>query len=96
MINESYARFLAAYAHWPNNDAVGQIISGGPKNDLKNDLHIIGVVDDMHEENIDGDAGWQIYYPATQATPSRRRACGSNHSASCRTCQYRAPHPARS
>ena len=23
----------------------------------------------MHEENVDGDAGWQIYYPATQATP---------------------------
>jgi ABC-type antimicrobial peptide transport system permease subunit len=27
------------------------------------------VVDDVHEENVDGEAGWQIYYPATQAGP---------------------------
>jgi ABC-type antimicrobial peptide transport system permease subunit len=24
----------------------------------------------VHEENVDGDVGWQIYYPATQASPS--------------------------
>jgi predicted permease len=66
MISDSYARFLAGYAHWPNNDAVGQLLSSGPNNDLR----VIGVVDDVHEENIDGDAGWQIYYPATQASPS--------------------------
>jgi ABC-type antimicrobial peptide transport system permease subunit len=66
MINDSYARFLAAYTHWPNNDAVGQVITNDPKNDLK----VIGVVDDVHEENVDGDAGWQIYYPATQASPA--------------------------
>jgi len=70
MINESYARFLAAYTHWPNNDAVGQVITNDPKNDPKNDLKVIGVVDDVHEENVDGDAGWQIYYPATQASPA--------------------------
>jgi len=70
MINESYARFLAAYTHWPNNDAVGQIITNDPKNDPKNDLKVIGVVDDVHEENVDGDAGWQIYYPATQDSPA--------------------------
>ena len=66
MINESYAHFLASYAHWPNNDAVGQLLSSGPNNDLR----VIGVVDDVHEENVDGDTGWQIYYPATQADPS--------------------------
>jgi predicted permease len=69
MINDSYARFLAGYAHWPSNDAVGQIITSDPS-DPKNDLRVIGVVDDVHEENVDGDAGWQIYYPATQASPS--------------------------
>ena len=31
---------------------------------------MVGVVDDVHEENVDGEAGWQIYYPMTQATPS--------------------------
>jgi predicted permease len=69
MINESYARYLAASAHWPKNDAVGQIITSDPKNDPKNDLNVIGVVDDVHEETVDGDVGWQIYYPATQAGP---------------------------
>jgi predicted permease len=69
MINESYARYLAAFAHWPNNDAVGQIITSN-EIDPKNDLHVIGVVDDVHEENVDGEAGWQIYYPATQASPA--------------------------
>jgi len=69
MINESYARFLAAQTHWPNNDAIGQIISSDPQGDPKNDLHIIGVVDDVHEESTDGEAGWQIYYPVTQAGP---------------------------
>ena len=69
IINQSYARFLAAYTHWPNNDAVGQIVTSDAKNDPKNDLHVIAVVDDVHEENTDGEAGWQIYYPASQAGP---------------------------
>jgi ABC-type antimicrobial peptide transport system permease subunit len=33
-------------------------------------LRVVGVADDVHEESVEGDAGWQIYYPATQATPS--------------------------
>jgi predicted permease len=70
LISETYGRFLANYAHWPNNNPVGQIITSDPKGDPNNDLHIIGVVDDVHEETIDGDAGWQIYYPVTQATPN--------------------------
>jgi predicted permease len=69
LINEAYAHFLASNTHWPNNDAVGQIITSDPKGDPKNDLHVIGVVDDVHEENVDGEAGWQIYYPVTQAGP---------------------------
>jgi predicted permease len=65
MISESYARFLASYTHWPNGDAVGQALSNG-----NGDLRVVGVVDDVHEENVEGDAGWQIYYPATQESPS--------------------------
>ena len=26
MINQSFAHFLAGFAHWPNDDAVGQIL----------------------------------------------------------------------
>jgi predicted permease len=62
MINQSYARFLANYAHWPNGDAVGQILAGGNGGDVR----VVGVTDDVHEENVEGEAGWQIYYPVTQ------------------------------
>ncbi len=34
------------------------------------DAQIIGVIDDVHEESAEGDTGWQIYYPATQAGPT--------------------------
>jgi predicted permease len=64
IINQSYARFLAGLTKWPNNDAVGQVLdNGGPG------LHVIGVADDVHEESTEGDTGWQIYYPQTQAGP---------------------------
>lgn len=65
MINESYARFLSSFTHWSNNDAVGQVLSSGDQN-----LRVIAVTDDVHEETVEGDAGWQIYYPATQAGPT--------------------------
>lgn len=65
MINNSYARFLANYAKWPNHDAIGQVLSDGQQ-----DLRVIGVVDDVHEETVEGDAGWQIYYPMTQDFPT--------------------------
>jgi predicted permease len=63
LINESMARFF-----WPNEDAVGQILGNGT--DDKNNVRVAGVVEDVHEENVDGEAGWQIYYPMTQANPS--------------------------
>jgi predicted permease len=68
VIDEGYAKFLAAYAHWPNNDAVGQMLTGtnGP------DALVIGVAQDVHAESVEGENGWQIYYPGTQsfwATP---------------------------
>ena len=66
MINEAFAHFLASYAHWPNNNAVGQVLDAGRGQTLR----IVGVTDDVHEEAVEGDAGWQIYYPATQENPS--------------------------
>lgn len=64
IISRGYAQFLAHYAHWPNNDAVGQVLFDG-----RNDLRVIGVADDVHAETVEGEAGWQIYYPTTQAGP---------------------------
>lgn len=65
IISRAYAQFLAHYAHWPNNDAVGQVLTSGNQ-----DLHVIGVADDVHAETVEGDTGWQIYYPTTQAGPA--------------------------
>jgi predicted permease len=65
LISEGYARFLDSYAHWPNGDPVGHMITNGGQ-----DLRIVGVVDDVHEENVEGDAGWQIYYSALQQSPT--------------------------
>jgi predicted permease len=59
LISEGMARYF-----WPNESAVGKVLTNG------NDLHVVGVVEDIHEENVEGDTGWQIYYPMTQATPS--------------------------
>jgi predicted permease len=66
MINEAFARFIASYAGWPNGDAVGHILSNGGDHDMR----IVGVVNDVHAENVEGDAGWQIYHAATQESPS--------------------------
>ena len=68
MINKSFAKYLDAYGQWKDHDVLGKPLSNGPNTA---DLHVIGIVDDVHEENVDGDAGWQIYYPFVQATPSQ-------------------------
>ena len=62
VIDEGYAKFLATYAHWPNNDPVGQILdNGSPKG-----LLVAGVAADVHAESVEGENGWQIYYPWAQ------------------------------
>jgi predicted permease len=66
MIDKAYARFMANYAHWPEGNAVGQVLANGNGGDVR----VVGVVDDVHEEAVEGETGWQIYYPFTQATPS--------------------------
>lgn len=66
MINKSYASYLSNLHAWSDNDALNKPLGNGGGADL----HVVGIVDDVHEENVDGDAGWQIYYPMTQAGPS--------------------------
>ena len=55
----------AARVYWPEREAVGQVLMRGTEEDL-----VIGVADDVHEEHVEGGAGSQIYYPATQQGPN--------------------------
>ncbi len=59
LINASSARL-----YWPGEDAVGKILMRGKEED-----HVVGVVDDVHQENVEGGPGSQIYYPALQQQP---------------------------
>ena len=60
LINASAAR-----VYWPGEDAVGKILMRDQEED-----HVVGVVDDVHEETLEGGTGSQIYYPATQQGPN--------------------------
>jgi predicted permease len=65
IIDKGFAKFLANYAHWPNNDPVGQLLSN--LNDPKDPgMLVIGVADNVHAESVEGENGWQIYYPGAQ------------------------------
>ncbi len=59
LINASAARF-----YWPGEDAVGKSLMRGKEED-----RVVGVVDDVHEENVEGATGSEIYYPAMQQQP---------------------------
>jgi predicted permease len=51
IINETVARYL-----WPGEDPIGRIaVAGGL------DARVIGVVADVHESNVEDQAGWQMY-----------------------------------
>jgi predicted permease len=65
MIDRDYAHFLAGYAHWPNDSALGQTLTSNGQ-----DIQVVGIVDDVHEESAEGELGWQIYYPAAQNGPN--------------------------
>ena len=56
----------AARVYWPGEDPVGRILGGTNGGDSR----VVGVVDDIHADNVEGDPGWQIYYPITQNTPA--------------------------
>ncbi|MGC1362512.1 MAG: ABC transporter permease [Silvibacterium sp.] len=55
----------AARAYWPGEDAVGRVLTNGSQ-----DLHVIGVIDDVHASGVEEEKGWQVYYPATQQGPN--------------------------
>jgi predicted permease len=60
MINAAAAR-----TYWPGEDAVGKVLMSG-----KTELHVVGVIDDVHASSVEAEKGWQIYYPAMQAGPN--------------------------
>jgi predicted permease len=60
LINASAAR-----RYWPGEDAVGKVLVSGNRQ-----LHVIGVVDDVHASSVEDERGWQIYYSAMQEGPS--------------------------
>ena len=60
LINASAAR-----VYWPGEDAVGKILMRGQEED-----RVVGVVDDVHEETVEGGTGSQIYYPVMQQGPA--------------------------
>lgn len=64
MINRAFAQYLDSFAHWPNGDALGQILTFAGR-----DVRVIAVTDDVHEQSVEGEAGWQVYVPATQESP---------------------------
>jgi len=59
LINASAAR-----VYWPNEDPVGKILVRDKERD-----RVIGVVEDVREENVETGTGSQIYYPVTQQGP---------------------------
>jgi predicted permease len=61
IINSSMARRF-----WPGEDPIGKILMRGDEQD-----HVVGVVDDVHEESVETSVGAQVYYPSTQQGPSR-------------------------
>jgi predicted permease len=68
IIDSEYAKYLSAFVHWPNNDPVGQLIYNGDKDTCDGGvcMRIIGVADNVHAESVEGENGWQIYYPGAQ------------------------------
>ena len=51
----------AANELWPGQDAVGRMAVLGGK-----DIRVIGVIENVHESNVEGQIGWQMYLPMTQ------------------------------
>jgi predicted permease len=56
IVNQTVARKL-----WPGRDAVGQMatVSG-------DDALVVGVIDDVQTDTVEGEAGWQMYLPLSQ------------------------------
>jgi predicted permease len=59
ILNETAARYL-----FPGEDAVGRMVEMNGA-----DRRIIGVLQDVHEANVEGKPGWQAYFSVTQEKP---------------------------
>jgi len=60
LINASAAR-----TYWPGEDAVGKVLVSGNEQ-----MHVIGVVDDVHASSVENERSWQIYYSTLQKAPN--------------------------
>lgn len=69
LINASAAR-----VYWPGENAVGKILMRDQEED-----HVVGVVDDVHEESVEGATGSEIYYPAMQQAPKGAQLVVRSH-----------------
>ena len=59
ILNETAARQL-----WPGQDAIGRTAVVNAR-----DTRVIGVISDVHEDSVEGEAGWQMYLSAAQFGP---------------------------
>jgi predicted permease len=59
IVNQAVAQYL-----FPGGDAVGRMVF---MNEV--DRRIIGVIDDVHEANVEGKPGWQAYFSSAQEGP---------------------------
>jgi predicted permease len=59
VLNEVCAQYL-----FPGQDAVGRMVVMNGK-----DRRIIGVLHDVHEANVEGKPGWQVYFSTMQEGP---------------------------
>ena len=85
LINASAARL-----YWPGEDAVGKILMRDKEED-----RVVGVVDDVHEETVEGGAGSQIYYPAMQQGPTSAQLVVRTQPATLGSGRQRPPRTAR-
>jgi predicted permease len=65
MLSAAYASFLESWSNFPKGGILGKVLDG-PNGDVR----VVGVVNDVHEETVEGETGWQIYYPMTQENPN--------------------------
>jgi predicted permease len=59
IINKTVARKL-----WPGQDPIGRIAEAG-----NGDKRVIGVIDDVQTDTVEGESGWQMYLPLMQEQP---------------------------
>jgi len=60
ILNETSARYL-----FSGGDAVGRMVVMNDE-----DRRVIGVIKDVHESNVEGQPGWQVYFPVMQERPA--------------------------